>query len=61
MITISMTEDQWEDLIDTCEVSIQELFPGCRGCEYREEGFCTRMEECMKENWNIVLRNLNAY
>lgn len=54
MITIKMTEDQWEDLIETCEVSIQQLFPECMGCEYREDGFCTRIEACMKEHWSIA-------
>lgn len=57
MITIKMTEDQWEDLIETCEVSIQQLFPECMGCEYREEGFCTRIEACMKEKWEVLYEN----
>lgn len=51
MIKLRLTEEDFEALCDTCASSIQMLFEDCEDCAYRKDGYCTNMEQCLREMW----------
>lgn len=62
MITIKMTEDEYESLLDALAFSLQAPFNECttKECPRDDDACYKHVKECAETHW-CVLRNPDAY